>query len=77
MLSQLTTFVQVFDRQNYGTWSKAMYAFLMAQGLWGFTDGTNTEPYPPTDPPPICYDLAGSNNAQHVPVSFCGTRRKC
>jgi hypothetical protein len=53
MLSQLTTFVQVFDRQNYGVWSKAMHAFLMAQGLWGFTDGTNTEPYPPTDPLPI------------------------
>jgi hypothetical protein len=53
MLSQLTTFVQVFDRQNYGIWSKAMHAFLMAQGLWGFIDGTNTEPYPPTDPLPI------------------------
>jgi hypothetical protein len=53
MLSQLTTFVQVFDGQNYGIWSKAMHAFLMAQGLWGFTDGTNTEPYPPTDPLPI------------------------
>jgi hypothetical protein len=31
----------------------AMHAFLMAQGLWGFTDGTNTEPYPPIDPIPI------------------------
>jgi hypothetical protein len=53
MLSQLTTFVQVFDGQNYGVWSKAMCAFLLAQGLWGFTDGTNTKPYPPTDPLPI------------------------
>jgi hypothetical protein len=53
MLSQLTTFVQVFDGQNYGIWSKAMHAFLMAQGLWGFTDGTNTEPYPPINPSPI------------------------
>jgi hypothetical protein len=53
MSSQLTTFVQVIDGQNYGVWSKAIHAFLMAQGLWGFTDGTNTEPYPPTDPLPI------------------------
>jgi transposase InsO family protein len=53
MSSQLTTFVQVFDGQNYGIWSKAMRAFLMAQGLWGFTDGTNTEPYPPINPIPI------------------------
>jgi hypothetical protein len=53
MSSQLTTFVQVFDGQNYGVWSKAMCAFLMAQGLWGFTNGTNIEPYPPTNPLPI------------------------
>jgi hypothetical protein len=68
MLSQLTTFIQVFDRQNYGIWSKAMHAFLMAQGLWGFTDGTNTEPYPPTDPlliPPLATTSSQAESNAH------------
>jgi hypothetical protein len=52
MSSQLTSLITVFDGQNYGTWSKAMRAFLMAQGLWTFTDGTTTEPLLPVDPTP-------------------------
>ena len=46
MSSQLTNLVPVFDRQNYGQWSKAMKAFLMSQGLWGFTDGSVPHPGP-------------------------------
>jgi hypothetical protein len=53
MSSQLTSLVTIFDGQNYGTWSKAMCTFLMAQGLWSYADGTNTEPFLPTDPTPV------------------------
>jgi hypothetical protein len=54
MSSQLTSLVAVFDGQNYSNWSKAMHAFLMAQGLWGFADGTNQKPATPVLPiPPV------------------------
>jgi hypothetical protein len=53
MSSQLTSLVTVFDSQNYGNWSKAMRAFLMAQGLWSYTDGTSSEPFLPINPTPI------------------------
>jgi hypothetical protein len=52
MSSQLTTLIAIFDGQNYGNWSKAMHAFLMAQGLWGFADGTNQKPATPVLPIP-------------------------
>ena len=48
MAAQLTNLVPIFDRQNYGQWSKAMKAFLMSQGLWGFTDGSVSHPGPGT-----------------------------
>ena len=44
MSSQLTYLVPVFDGQNYGQWAKAIKAFLMSQGLWGYTDGTIAQP---------------------------------
>ena len=44
MSSQLTNLVPVFDGQNYGQWAKAIKAFLMSQGLWGYMDGTIPHP---------------------------------
>jgi hypothetical protein len=52
MSSQLTSLITIFDGQNYSNWSKAMCAFLIAQGLWSYTDGINTEPYTPVNPIP-------------------------
>ena len=49
MSTQLTQLVPIFDGSNYGIWAKAMKAFLMAQGLWGFVDGTITAPADPAD----------------------------
>ena len=46
MSSQLTNLVPVFDGQNYGQWVKAIKAFLMSQGLWGYTDGSIPAPGP-------------------------------
>jgi hypothetical protein len=67
MLSQLTTFVQVFDRQNYVTWCKAMHAFLMAQGLWGYTDGSLPEPLIPVLPiAPLPLDPSASQADQNA-----------
>ena len=67
MSSQLTTFVQVFDGQNYVTWCKAMHAFLMAQGLWGYTDGSLPEPLIPTLPiAPLPLDPAASQADQNA-----------
>ena len=50
MSSQLTTLTTVFNSQDYNTWSKAMRAFLMAQGLWGYCSGDLSEPFEPTEP---------------------------
>jgi transposase InsO family protein len=67
MLSQLTTFVQVFDGQNYVTWCKAMCAFLMAQGLWGFTNGSLPEPLIPILPiAPLPLDPSASQADQNA-----------
>ena len=44
MSSQLTNLVPVFDRQNYGQWAKAIKAFFMSQSLWGYANGTITQP---------------------------------
>ena len=44
MSSQLTSLIPVFDGSNWSTWSKAMTAFFMSQGLWGYVDGTITQP---------------------------------
>ena len=47
MSSQLTSLVPLFDGSGYITWAKAIKAFLMSQGLWGFVSGTFIElPYP-------------------------------
>ena len=50
MSSQLTSLTTVFNGQDYNTWSKAMCAFLMAQGLWGYCSGNLTEPFEPIEP---------------------------
>src|ERR1700733_3240880 len=42
--NQLTSLVPIFDGSNYGTWTKAMKAFLMSQGYWGIVDGSITQP---------------------------------
>ncbi len=44
MSSQLTSLVPIFDGSNWSTWSKAMTAFFMSQGLWGYVAGTITVP---------------------------------
>ena len=44
MSSQLTQLVPIFDSSNWSTWSKAMTAFFMLQGLWGFVDGSIASP---------------------------------
>ena len=50
MSSQLTTLTTVFTGQDWTNWSKAMRAFLMAQGLWGYASGDISEPFEPTEP---------------------------
>ena len=50
MSSQLTSLTTVFAGQDYNNWSKAMRAFLMAQGLWGYVSGDLPEPFEPTEP---------------------------
>ena len=50
MSSQLTSLTTVFNGQDYNNWSKAMRAFLMAQGLWGYASGNLSEPFKPTEP---------------------------
>ena len=50
MSSQLTSLTTVFTGQDYNNWSKAMRAFLMAQGLWGYASGDLSEPFEPTEP---------------------------
>ena len=49
MTSQLTSLTTVFTGQDYNNWSKAMRAFLMAQGLWGYASGDLPEPFEPTE----------------------------
>ncbi len=53
MSSQLTSLVPVFDGSNWSTWFKAMTAFFMSQGLWGYVAGTITVPVITTGPPPV------------------------
>src|ERR1700744_3657853 len=50
MSSQLTSLVTLFDGSNWGIWSRAMKAFLMSQGLWGYVNGTITMPVITADP---------------------------
>ena len=50
MSSQLTTLTTVFNSQDYNNWLKAMRAFLMAQGLWGYASGDLSKPFEPTEP---------------------------
>jgi gag-polypeptide of LTR copia-type len=44
MLNNVASLVPILDGANYGIWSKAMKAFLMSLGLWGYADGTLEEP---------------------------------
>ncbi len=53
MSSQLTSLVPVFDGSNWSTWSKAMTAFFMLQGLWGYVTGTIAIPVIAAGPPPV------------------------
>src|SRR6266702_843609 len=53
MSSQLTSLVPVFDGSNWSTWSKAMTAFFMSQGLWGYVAGTIPVPVIAAGPPPV------------------------
>src|SRR6266704_5894034 len=53
MSSQLTSLVPVFDGSNWSTWSKAMTAFFMSQGLWGYVAGTIPVPVVAAGPPPV------------------------
>ena len=48
MSSQLTSLTTIFDGSNYMQWAKQMQAFLMSQGLWGYTKGSIDEPLYPT-----------------------------
>ena len=50
MSSQLTSLVTLFDGSNWGIWSRAMKAFLMSQGLWGYVNGAITMPVITADP---------------------------
>ena len=58
MSTQLTQLVPVFDGSNYGIWSKAIKAFLMAQGVWGYVDGTIAQPAGAAGAAPAPADLA-------------------
>src|SRR6266571_2461494 len=60
MSSQLTSLVPVFDSSNWSTWSKAMTAFFMSQGLWGYVAGTITVPVinAAATPPVTAADIA-------------------
>ncbi len=53
MSSQLTSLVPIFDGSNWSTWSKAMTAFFMLQGLWGYVTGTIPAPVIAAGPPPV------------------------
>ena len=48
-MSQMTQLVPVLDGSNYGTWAKAMKAYLMFMGLWGHATGVDTILTPPDD----------------------------
>src|ERR1700744_3285904 len=50
MSSQLTSLVTLFDGSNWGIWSRAMKAFLMSQGLWGYVNSTIAMPTITADP---------------------------
>src|SRR6266702_3342489 len=51
MSSQLTSLVPVFYGSNCSTWSKAMTAFFMLQGLWGYVADTIPVPVVAAGPP--------------------------
>jgi gag-polypeptide of LTR copia-type len=44
MSSNTTSLVPILDGGNYNAWSKAMHTFLMSLGIWGYADGSITEP---------------------------------
>jgi gag-polypeptide of LTR copia-type len=44
MSNNVASLVPILDGANYGIWSKAMKAYLMSLGLWGYVDGTLAEP---------------------------------
>jgi len=44
MSNNVASLVPILDGTNYGIWSKAMKAYLMSLGLWGYADGTIEEP---------------------------------
>jgi hypothetical protein len=44
MSTNVALLVPILDGANYGIWSKAMKAFLMSLGLWGYAGGTLAEP---------------------------------
>jgi gag-polypeptide of LTR copia-type len=44
MSTNVASLVPILDGTNYGIWSKAMKAYLMSLGLWGYADGTLVEP---------------------------------
>src|SRR5580692_9289192 len=48
--SEVAQLVSVLNGDNYGTWYKAMKAYLMSQGHWAYADGTETAPLVPDDP---------------------------
>jgi hypothetical protein len=52
MSTNVASLVPILDGTNYGIWSKAMKAFLMSLGLWGYADGTLAEPAADADTHP-------------------------
>jgi hypothetical protein len=44
MSFNVTSLVPILDGANYGAWSKAIYAFLMSLGIWGYMDSSIAEP---------------------------------
>ncbi len=53
MSSQLTSLVPIFDGSNWSIWSKAMTAFFMSQGLWGYIEGVIPAPVLGAGTPPV------------------------
>jgi hypothetical protein len=52
MSTNIASLVPILNSANYGIWSKAMKAFLMSLGLWGYADRTLAEPAADADTHP-------------------------
>ena len=45
MSTQINAYIPLLDGINYTQWVMSMKAFLMAQNLWEYVDGTKVSPY--------------------------------